>query len=33
MYETTTYEAPSPYVEGENKQSEKAVFLRMQAGF
>ena len=28
-----SYEAPSAHVEGENKQSEKAVFLRIQAGF
>ena len=33
MYETKSFEAPSAHVEGENKQSEKAVFLRMQAGF
>ena len=33
MYETTNYEAPSAHVEGENKQSDKAVFLRLQAGF
>ena len=33
MYETTNYEAPSAHVEGENKQSDKAVFFRLQAGF
>ena len=27
MYETTNYEAPSAHVEGENKQSDKAVFF------